>query len=492
MIVDTNYISEHTGNSVARDFNIGFTFENESQVKVYLNGALITDATTYSIASGVLTYPTIASGLTVLSSRDKLLIKSDFTMAQDYNISNETVFNGVKFETALDKIYRRLGQVESISTSQSLSISEKTGLGLKITGELSDNNYLVYRKATNDFIGSASISGVKASTQGASFVQLETVEAMNDFLGNVTSTSLTGLSSLADDDTILIYDTSDSNNRKKITKANFRSTISATYSLLGTVKLNNGTNQSSTTVKSSLNDGYGTDGSGTLVQESFQNLKVLNSQLLVNVNSALLPTANAGLLTITPITIQNGDSKADFKLDFFDLTTKTNYTMNLSEVSAGSSELPVVGDTITQFKTLYSISDAVFKAGWRASGGANKYLDLWVRPITTDSSQNLIGGMTATIVAGYNLNDFYALEFYTENYTQAYAGTQDSETSRGTVNIADIPKNATSRQFISGAGTYGGYPEIQGYLSSETSIHISSFNNGTSSHVIKRIRGYFK
>ena len=107
-ITNTKAKSVYNANGTTTDWNLGFTYDDTvSNVHIYIVDANDNETevtSNYSIADGVLTYPTTDSGLEPLAEGNKLVIVRDTPRTQDIELTSNGKLDGKVLEGGYDKL----------------------------------------------------------------------------------------------------------------------------------------------------------------------------------------------------------------------------------------------------------------------------------------------------------------------------------------------------------------------------------------------------
>lgn len=107
-ITNTKAKSVYNANGTTTDWNLGFTYDDTvSNVHIYIVDANDNETevtSNYSIAEGVLTYPTTDSGLEPLAEGNKLVIVRDTPRTQDIELTSNGKLDGKVLEGGYDKL----------------------------------------------------------------------------------------------------------------------------------------------------------------------------------------------------------------------------------------------------------------------------------------------------------------------------------------------------------------------------------------------------
>ena len=107
-ITNTKAKSVYNANGTTIEWNLGFTYDDTvSNVHIYIVDANDNETevtSNYSIADGVLTYPTTASGLEPLAEGNKLVIVRDTPRTQDIELTSNGKLDGKVLEGGYDKL----------------------------------------------------------------------------------------------------------------------------------------------------------------------------------------------------------------------------------------------------------------------------------------------------------------------------------------------------------------------------------------------------
>ena len=107
-VTNTKAKSVYNANGTTTEWNLGFTYDDTvSNVHIYIVDANDNETevtSNYSIAEGVLTYPTTASGLDPLAEGNKLVIVRDTPRTQDIELTSNGKLDGKVLEGGYDKL----------------------------------------------------------------------------------------------------------------------------------------------------------------------------------------------------------------------------------------------------------------------------------------------------------------------------------------------------------------------------------------------------
>ena len=107
-ITNTKAKSVYNANGTTTEWNLGFTYDDTvSNVHIYIVDANDNETkvtSNYSIADGVLTYPTTDSGLEPLAEGNKLVIVRDTPRTQDIELTSNGKLDGKVLEGGYDKL----------------------------------------------------------------------------------------------------------------------------------------------------------------------------------------------------------------------------------------------------------------------------------------------------------------------------------------------------------------------------------------------------
>lgn len=108
-ITNTVVSLTYQGNGSTQNFAIPFSFQNTSEIRVYLidsddEETLQTLTTHYTLTGGTLTQPTTVSMVTAPSSTETLRIQRSTSLTQETSYIQNGVFPAASHEAALDKL----------------------------------------------------------------------------------------------------------------------------------------------------------------------------------------------------------------------------------------------------------------------------------------------------------------------------------------------------------------------------------------------------
>lgn len=107
-VTNTKAKSVYNANGTTTEWNLGFTYDDTvSNVHIYIVDANDNETkvtSNYSIADGVLTYPTTDSGLEPLADGNKLVIVRDTPRTQDIELTSNGKLDGKVLEGGYDKL----------------------------------------------------------------------------------------------------------------------------------------------------------------------------------------------------------------------------------------------------------------------------------------------------------------------------------------------------------------------------------------------------
>lgn len=128
-ITNTKAKSVYNANGTTTEWNLGFTYDDTvSNVHIYIvdandNETKITS--NYSIADGVLTYPTTDSGLEPLAEGNKLVIVRDTPRTQDIELTSNGKLDGKVLEGGYDKLTLQVQELtEQVNRAVKFPVTE--------------------------------------------------------------------------------------------------------------------------------------------------------------------------------------------------------------------------------------------------------------------------------------------------------------------------------------------------------------------------------
>ena len=177
---------QYTGNNSTTAFTVSFPYTEKSQVKVYLNGAIQTITTHYTLtdpgSTGTVTFGT-APGSDVTVS---LIRETDFLQSTDY--ANNDILDAETLESAFDKLTMMCQQVKGLvdkSVGFDETVNESDTTSLKLAAGTSDlAGKLLAFDSTGSFVTTQEIGtfrGNSGTTTSAAFVVRDLVrDSTND------------------------------------------------------------------------------------------------------------------------------------------------------------------------------------------------------------------------------------------------------------------------------------------------------------------------
>ena len=177
---------QYTGNNSTTAFTVSFPYTEKSQVKVYLDGAIQTITTHYTLtdpgSTGTVTFGT-APGSNVIVS---LIRETDFLQSTDY--ANNDILDAETLESAFDKLTMMCQQVKGLvdkSVGFDETVNESDTTSLKLAAGTSDlAGKLLAFDSTGSFVTTQEIGtfkGNSGTTTSAAFVVRDLVrDSTND------------------------------------------------------------------------------------------------------------------------------------------------------------------------------------------------------------------------------------------------------------------------------------------------------------------------
>ena len=128
-ITNTKAKSVYNANGTTIEWNLGFTYDDTvSNVHIYIVDANDNETevtSNYSIADGVLTYPTTASGLEPLAEGNKLVIVRDTPRTQDIELTSNGKLDGKVLEGGYDKLTLQVQELtEQVNRAVKFPVTE--------------------------------------------------------------------------------------------------------------------------------------------------------------------------------------------------------------------------------------------------------------------------------------------------------------------------------------------------------------------------------
>ena len=128
-ITNTKAKSVYNANGTTTEWNLGFTYDDTvSNVHIYIVDANDNETeltSNYSIADGVLTYPTTASGLEPLAEGNKLVIVRDTPRTQDIELTSNGKLDGKVLEGGYDKLTLQVQELtEQVNRAVKIPVTE--------------------------------------------------------------------------------------------------------------------------------------------------------------------------------------------------------------------------------------------------------------------------------------------------------------------------------------------------------------------------------
>ena len=128
-ITNTKAKSVYNANGTTIEWNLGFTYDDTvSNVHIYIVDANDNETevtSNYSIADGVLTYPTTASGLEPLAEGNKLVIVRDTPRTQDIELTSNGKLDGKVLEGGYDKLTLQVQELtEQVNRAVKIPVTE--------------------------------------------------------------------------------------------------------------------------------------------------------------------------------------------------------------------------------------------------------------------------------------------------------------------------------------------------------------------------------
>lgn len=128
-ITNTKAKSVYNANGTTTEWNLGFTYNDTvSNVHIYIVDANDNETevtSNYSIADGVLTYPTTASGLAPLAEGNKLVIVRDTPRTQDIELTSNGKLEGKVLEGGYDKLTLQVQELtEQVNRAVKIPVTE--------------------------------------------------------------------------------------------------------------------------------------------------------------------------------------------------------------------------------------------------------------------------------------------------------------------------------------------------------------------------------
>ena len=128
-VTNTKAKSVYNANGTTTEWNLGFAYDNTvSNVHIYIVDANDNETevtSNYSIAEGVLTYPTTASGLDPLAEGNKLVIVRDTPRTQDIELTSNGKLDGKVLEGGYDKLTLQVQELtEQVNRAVKIPVTE--------------------------------------------------------------------------------------------------------------------------------------------------------------------------------------------------------------------------------------------------------------------------------------------------------------------------------------------------------------------------------
>ena len=128
-VTNTKAKSVYNANGTTTEWNLGFTYDDTvSNVHIYIVDANDNETevtSNYSIAEGVLTYPTTASGLDPLAEGNKLVIVRDTPRTQDIELTSNGKLDGKVLEGGYDKLTLQVQELtEQVNRAVKIPVTE--------------------------------------------------------------------------------------------------------------------------------------------------------------------------------------------------------------------------------------------------------------------------------------------------------------------------------------------------------------------------------
>jgi len=177
---------QYTGNNSTTAFTVSFPYTEKSQVKVYLNGAIQTITTHYTLtdpgSTGTVTFGT-APGSNVTVS---LIRETDFLQSTDY--ANNDILDAETLESAFDKLTMMCQQVKGLvdkSVGFDETVNESDTTSLKLAAGTSDlAGKLLAFDSTGSFVTTQEIGtfrGTDSTSTTAAYVVRDLIrDSSND------------------------------------------------------------------------------------------------------------------------------------------------------------------------------------------------------------------------------------------------------------------------------------------------------------------------
>ena len=128
-VTNTKAKSVYNANGTTTEWNLGFAYDDTvSNVHIYIVDANDNETevtSNYSIAEGVLTYPTTASGLDPLAEGNKLVIVRDTPRTQDIELTSNGKLDGKVLEGGYDKLTLQVQELtEQVNRAVKIPVTE--------------------------------------------------------------------------------------------------------------------------------------------------------------------------------------------------------------------------------------------------------------------------------------------------------------------------------------------------------------------------------
>lgn len=130
-VTNTKAKSVYNANGTTKEWNLGFTYDDTvSNVHIYIVDANDNETevtSNYSIANGVLTYPTTESGLDPLAEGNKLVIVRDTPRTQDIELTSNGKLDGKVLEGGYDKLTLQVQELtEQVNRAVKIPVTEES------------------------------------------------------------------------------------------------------------------------------------------------------------------------------------------------------------------------------------------------------------------------------------------------------------------------------------------------------------------------------
>ena len=120
MITGQTVKNTYQGDGSNRVWNISFEFTDSSQIKFKVNGEAVTTNFSLNTVAKTLTYPTVESELSPLTSADEIEIYRDTSITQDIDFVNGGPLNADMIEDGLDKLTMISQEIKEIAESKAV------------------------------------------------------------------------------------------------------------------------------------------------------------------------------------------------------------------------------------------------------------------------------------------------------------------------------------------------------------------------------------